>query len=70
MNMERDLASPNDIRGVLGTPNGDAEDDFEFRDGTVWRPAHHDAHYIGHSNKAVSDLQLSWQVQAHEAIFQ
>mmetsp|Transcript_6717 Transcript_6717/g.11550 ORF Transcript_6717/g.11550 Transcript_6717/m.11550 type:complete len:567 (-) Transcript_6717:1585-3285(-) len=70
LNMERDVASlAADIRGVLGTPNGNAEDDFEFRDGSIWRPAHHDAHYIGQSLKAISDLQMSWQVKSHETIF-
>mmetsp|Transcript_27589 Transcript_27589/g.47626 ORF Transcript_27589/g.47626 Transcript_27589/m.47626 type:complete len:562 (-) Transcript_27589:1168-2853(-) len=58
-----------DVRGLLGTPTGNAEDDFEFRDGTKFRPFDGHSHYIGHSFPELNRMQDSWRVLPEELIF-
>jgi len=61
--------APADARGLLGTPNGNAADDFQYRDGRIWTPVAHSTHYIGHAVPELGEIQESWRLTSSEQTF-
>jgi len=60
---------PSDVRGLLGTPDNNPDNDVQARDGTVWAPRQRQRHYIAYSDSELNRVHSSWRVPLQDRLF-
>mmetsp|Transcript_27029 Transcript_27029/g.46585 ORF Transcript_27029/g.46585 Transcript_27029/m.46585 type:complete len:623 (+) Transcript_27029:165-2033(+) len=60
---------PADLKGLLGTPNGNATDDVQSRDGWSWVAALQQPHHIGMFTEELNAVHESWRVAESQRLF-